>query len=73
MTHVCCTNCRLRFTPAVAAHLVACPECGELPQPAASGQELLGFRLVKLGDVPTPLPQAIAAALALPDPDRGRS
>ena len=27
MTHVCCPRCRLRFTPAAAAYIVACPEC----------------------------------------------
>ena len=28
MTHVCCPSCRLRFSPAAAAYLVSCPECG---------------------------------------------
>ena len=73
MTHVCCRHCRLRFTPAAAAHLVSCPECGEPPQTLAGLEESLGFRLFRLADVPHSLPEAIAVSIRLPDPGGGRS
>ncbi len=67
MTHVCCRGCRLRFSPAAAAHLAACPECGG--PPAASDLEgTLGFRLFTLDDAPHPLPEAIAVSIPVPDP-----
>ena len=68
MTHLCCPNCRLRFTPAAAAYLDACPDCGEPPQPS-SLQGTVGFRVFRLGDIPHPLPQAVA--VSIPVPDRG--
>lgn len=46
MTHVCCPGCRLRFAPAVAAHLTSCPTCDEPLEPGASAARTLGFRLV---------------------------
>jgi len=39
MTHVCCPRCRLRFTPAAAAHLVGCPECAGSPQTIARARD----------------------------------
>ena len=45
MTQVCCPICRLRFTPAAAMYLVACPQCGEPPQLFASLERTVGFRL----------------------------
>ena len=51
LTHLCCPDCRLRFTPAAAAHLGACPDCGE-PMRAASLKGTFGFRIVRLEDVP---------------------
>lgn len=71
MTHVCCPDCRLRFTPAAAAYLVTCPECGGPPQTLAGLEEALGFRLFRLEDVPHPLPEAVAVSIPIPDP-RGR-
>jgi anti-sigma factor ChrR (cupin superfamily) len=64
LTHVCCPTCRLRFTPVVAAHILACPECGALPQIAGSATEIVGYRLS------THLPSALDAAdsAALPAP-----
>lgn len=63
----CCRRCRLRFTPASAAYLDACPDCGEsLERSSLNGA--LGFRLFKLEDSPDPLPQAIAVPLPVPDP-----
>jgi hypothetical protein len=73
MTHVCCPDCRLRFTPAAAAHLVACPGCGEPPQTLAGLDGMLGFRLFRLEDVPHSLPEAVAVSLPIPDPSGGRS
>lgn len=73
MTHACCLDCRLRFTPAAAAHVPACPACGE-PLHALAGLEgMVGFRLFRLTDVPHSLPEAVAVAMAIPELDRGRS
>ena len=66
MTHVFCPGCRLRFTPAAAAYLAACPECGESPQSVASAGGTLGFRLYTPGDDLYDLPEALSAALAAP-------
>ena len=68
MTHVCCPGCRLRFTPAVAAYLEACPTCGKPPEPVTAAEQTLGFGLYTppADDLPE-LPTALAAAL---DPDR---
>lgn len=73
MTHVCCPSCRLRFTPAAAAYLAACPGCGERPQPIAGPEGIVGFRLFTVEDVPHELPQAIVISLPVPDLGGGRS
>jgi hypothetical protein len=73
MTNVCCHRCRLRFTPAAAAYIIACPECGDPPQPNASRERTLGFRLVGPEDLPHELPYAIAVSIALAQPGRARS
>jgi hypothetical protein len=73
MTHLCCPHCRLRFAPAEGAYLVACPECGEPPQPIASLQATFGFRLVGPEDLPHMLPHAVAASLPVPKPGGARS
>ena len=73
MTHVCCTSCRIRFTPAAAAHLTACPACGNPPQPLASLAEAVGYRLFRLQDDPPALPEAVAVSMRIPDPGAGRS
>ena len=67
MTHVCCPRCRLRFTPASSAYIVACPECGEPPQETTS-ESALGFRLLGPEDLPIELSQAVAVAVPVPDP-----
>jgi hypothetical protein len=72
MTHVCCPPCRLRFTPAAAAYIAACPECGDTPQPVASLARTFGFRLIGPEDLPHELPYATAASIRLPEP-RARS
>jgi hypothetical protein len=72
MTHVCCPRCRLRFTPAAAAYITACPECGDAPQPIASLECSVGFRLVGPEDLPRELPYATATSITFPDPG-GRS
>ena len=72
MSHLCCRSCRLRFTPAAAAYIVACPECGEPPRPIASLERALGFRLVGPEDLPHELPYAAARSIALPEPGARR-
>ena len=63
MTHVCCPGCRLRFAPADAAYLEACPRCGEPPESAPTAERALGFRLYAPADDLQELPVALAAAL----------
>ena len=74
MTHVCCPSCRLRFTHAAAAYLMACPECGSPPQSATNAEGLLGFRLFSHDEHVEALPDpvAVAVAVALPVPPRSR-
>jgi predicted RNA-binding Zn-ribbon protein involved in translation (DUF1610 family) len=73
MKHACCPSCRIRFTPAAAAHLVACPQCGEPLQRADGLKEIVGFRLFTLEDVPHTLPEAVAVSMPVPDPGAGRT
>ena len=68
VTHLCCPDCRLRFTPAAAAYIVACPDCGDSPQLIANLESTFGFRLVGPEDLPQDLPYATAAALKPPPP-----
>ena len=67
MTHIGCPNCRLRFPPAAAAYLVACPECGRAPQPIAGAEGAVGFRVFIVKDPPQELPEAVAVSLPVPD------
>jgi hypothetical protein len=67
MTHVCCPDCRLRFTASATAHVVACPECGRPPQAIAGAEGVVGFRLFIVEDAPHELPEAIAVSVPLPD------
>ena len=73
MTHVCCPRCRLRFTPAAAAYITACPECGDAPQPIASLECSVGLRLVGPEDLPHELPYATAISMTFPEPGGARS
>jgi hypothetical protein len=73
MTHSCCPRCRLRFTPAAAAYITACPECGNSPQPVLSLERTFGFRLVGPEDLPHELPCAAAVSITLPERGGGRS
>lgn len=70
MILVCCPPCRLRFTPAAAAYIIACPECGHSPQPIASLEQTVGFRLVGPEDLPHGLTRANAASITFPEPGR---
>jgi hypothetical protein len=65
MTHVGCRSCRLRFTPAAAAYLVACPECGRPLQPIVGAEGVVGFRLIIPEDVPHELPEAVAVSIPI--------
>lgn len=69
MTNVCCPKCRLRFTPAISAYLLACPECGQTVQPVTSRREMVGYRLMLPEDLPYSLPHA--GAVSMPDPHDG--
>jgi hypothetical protein len=73
MTHVCCPDCRLRFTPAVSAYLAVCPQCGEPLQTIAGAQSVFGFRLFEPQDPAFSLPEALAVSMPLPDPHGSRS
>jgi hypothetical protein len=73
MINVCCPHCRLRFTPAAAAYITACPECGDSPQTIASLQRTLGFRLVGPEDLPDELPHATAVSITNTEPGETRS
>ena len=68
MTHIFCLSCRLRFSAAAAAHLDACPACGELPQ-RRRAEDALGFRLVAVAGITDSLLAAEAVALPVHDPD----
>jgi hypothetical protein len=65
MTRACCHSCQLRFTPAAAAALAACPIC-DVPLDTARAGALLGYRLQVEGDPLPELPAVIAAALGVP-------
>lgn len=61
MTRSCCPSCRLRFTRAAAAALVACPSCGDPLEEVGDVVELVGYRLAT-----DPLEsQVMAAAMAV--------
>jgi hypothetical protein len=66
MTHACCPDCRLRFTPAVTAYLLACPACGEPLQPVVGLAKAVGYRLFRLEDAPHSLPEAVAVSMPIP-------
>jgi hypothetical protein len=73
MTHVSCPDCRLRFTPAAASYLPACPNCGEPLTRLGGPAEVIGFRLYELDDALQSLPEALEVAMPAPDPHAGRS
>jgi hypothetical protein len=73
MTHVGCPTCRLRFTSVAAAHLIACPQCGQLLQSIAGVEDVVGFRLFIPEDLPHELPEAVAVSIPVPDQDGGQS
>lgn len=66
MTHACCPACRLRFTAAATAYLLACPACGEPPQPLAGLAGAVGYRLFRLEDAPHSLPEAVEVSMPIP-------
>jgi hypothetical protein len=73
MSNLCCPRCRLRFTPAAAAYIIACPECGSSPQPTVSLEHTFGFRLVGPEDLPHELPCAAAVSSTFPEPGGAQS
>jgi hypothetical protein len=72
MTNACCTSCRIRFSPAAAAHLTTCPACGEALEHLNGLAGAVGYRLFRLEDNPRPLPEAIEVSMPIPDPWSGR-
>ncbi len=68
MTQSCCPSCRLRFTPAVTAYLVACPQCGEPPAPVVGLADVVGFRLFTAEEALPAMPEALAVSLPRPEP-----
>jgi len=73
MTQVACSSCRLRFTAAASAYLLACPQCGRPLHAITDAEGVVGFRLFVVEDVPRDLPQAVALSIPIPDPGAGRS
>ncbi len=73
MTHLLCPECKLRFAPAAAAYLPACPTCGKPLQRMSGPGEAVGFRLFEPDDGQQSLPEAVAVALPPPDPHAGQS
>lgn len=73
MTHLCCPSCQLRFKPAAAAYLAACPKCRQALQPITDLSRGVGFSLFTPEDLPPVLPEAVAVSIPVPDPDMGRS
>jgi hypothetical protein len=73
MARACCTSCRIRFDPAAAAYLAACPACGEPLQPLTTPMEAVGYRLFTLEDAPAALPEAIEVSMPTPDPRSRKS
>jgi hypothetical protein len=71
MTQVCCPSCRLRFSHAVGAHLVACPSCGEPPQSHLTAAQAIGFRLATDEELFAALPDAAVGSMPLPEPPGG--
>ena len=73
MSSACCYACRLRFSPAVASYLAACPQCGEPPQPMSSPEGAVGYRLYTPVDAPPALPEALEVSMPMPDPNGRQS
>ena len=70
MGRTCCPNCRLRFSPAAAVYLDACPQCGRTPQAMCNLEGIVGYRLITLEAFPH-APESAVAAVSLPIPDPG--
>jgi hypothetical protein len=71
MTRSCCPSCRLRFTHAAAAVLVACPSCDEGLYEVDDPAELVGYRLATDLLEMQVMDAALAASLPRPsDPTR---
>jgi transcription initiation factor IIE alpha subunit len=72
-THLCCPDCRLRFTAAPAVSGVSCPQCGNPLHAVTSSEHVLGCRLSTLGDITSVLPEAVAVSLPATDLGDGSS
>ena len=69
MSCVACPSCRLRFSSAAAADLVACPECWR-PTQSVPAESVVGFRLFTVKDMLDGLPEARSVSLPVPDSER---
>jgi hypothetical protein len=63
----------LRFTGAVSAYVLACPECGRPLHAITDAEGVVGFRLFVADDVTQERPEALAVAIPISDPGAGRS
>ena len=70
MSHPCCHPCRMRFAPAAATYLTACPECGLSLTPMDGAESLVGFRLFDPRDLADTVDEALAVSLPT-EPDGG--
>lgn len=68
MIHACCPGCQLRFISVISAYLPACPKCGDPLRQLDRPSEAVGHRLFTLDDDTHSLPEALSAALPIPDP-----
>jgi hypothetical protein len=72
VTRASCPDCRLRFTPAVAAQLSACPLCGGSLQILDRPESAVGFRLYVPKQALPSLPDTVAVSVPIPDPSTRR-
>jgi hypothetical protein len=59
MLQAYCPRRRVRFSPATAARLVACPECGRVSRQSARLEAIVGFRLIGREDSSRSVSEAV--------------
>lgn len=72
MTHPCCPDCRLRFAGAPAPEVTVCSQCAR-PLDRVPASRAVGYRLAEPAGVMPGLAAAVAAVVARPPIDAGRS
>jgi hypothetical protein len=73
VTRPSCPACRLRFTPAAAAQLTVCPDCGGSLKTLDRPESAIGFRLYVPEQALPSLPEAVAVSVPIPDRSPRRS